>query len=214
MSLFAPLFLLLAFSFTSVSQAANANKGKALAKTCAACHGKNGNSTSSAFPKIAGQHASYLLKQLQDFKTKKRNNALMAGIVAPLTQENMADLSAYFAKQTSTPNVAKKDNDMIALGEKLYRGGRLSGGIPACSACHSPKGEGIASAKFPALSAQHPAYTASQLKAFRQFSLNQQLSDSKKAARENDLNKMMRDIAAELTDIEINALAQYIAGLH
>ncbi len=219
------LFLFIIFVFASINSFANSSlknvspigntsKGKILSKTCVACHGTTGNSTTDAFPKIAGQHASYLLKQLIDFKQKNRNNALMAGIVAPLTLENMVDLAAFFATQSSVPNVAKKDKKLIALGQQLYRGGSIEKGIPACAACHGSQGKGIASAKFPAIATQHPAYTALQLKAFRQFSVNLQFSDSKKPARENDANNMMRSITAKLSDVEINALAQYIAGLH
>ena len=191
----------------------NANKGKILSKTCIGCHGIDGNSISDAFPKIAGQHSAYSLKQLKNFKNKKRFSPLMAGIVAPLTEENIADLSEFFASQAPKPTTVKQNDKLFTLGQKLYRGGNIQSGTPACSACHGPSGKGIASAKFPALALQHSAYTITQLKAFRQYSLNQKFSDSKKPARENDLNKIMRQATAHLTDIEIKALAHYIATL-
>lgn len=194
----------------------DATRGKALSSTCVVCHGVDGNSPSDAFPKIAGQHVGYTFKQLKDFKSKKRNNAIMSGFVAALSEQDMKDLASYFAQQTSAPNVAKKDKDkdLIALGKRLYRGGHIKLGIPACAACHSPKGRGIAGAKFPKISAQHPAYTIAQLKAFRQAILNEQLSDNPQPARENDAQKMMRQISGKLTDKQINALAHYIATLH
>lgn len=207
------VFGLMILMLTNVN-ATDISRGKYLSKSCVSCHGINGNSPSDAFPKIAGQHASYLLKQLMDFKTKKRNHDLMSGIVAPLSKQDLTDLAAFYANQTPQANVAKKDPELIALAEKLYRGGNEKTGISACSACHSPDGKGIASAKFPALSFQHAAYTKTQLKAFRQASLNEKFSDNIKSARENDIDAIMRQVSKNLTDKEINALSEYIAGLH
>ncbi len=192
----------------------NANKGKVLSATCIACHGVDGNSPSNAFPKIAGQRQRYLFKQLKDFKSSKRKNGIMLGIVAPLSEQDMLDLSAYFAKQKPKHNAAIGDEKLIAMGRDIYRGGNIKNNIPACSACHGPKGLGINSAKFPLLSLQYASYTTEQLKAFRQYYLNEKLSDDKKPYRDNDINKIMRQSASELSDTQIKALSQYIAGLH
>jgi cytochrome c553 len=202
----------LMLSSTHTFAEGDANKGKIKSATCVACHGANGNSMVPNFPKIAGQGEKYLLKQLKDFKSNKRQNALMAGIVAGLSAEDMQDLSAYFSQQKITQGVASKTAD-IALGEKLYRGGDKARGIAACMACHGPQGAGIPSAGFPALASQHATYTAQQLKDFRQVAINAQ-TDAKAPARMNDDRKMMVAFAKSLTNKEIEALAQYIAGLH
>jgi len=192
--------------------AGDAAKGKAKSATCIACHGATGNSMVPTFPKIAGQGESYLFEQLQDFKSGARKDALMAGIVAALSQDDMANLAAYFSQQTITQGTAKKETD-IALAEKLYRGGDRDRGITACSACHGPQGEGVPSASFPAIASQHAAYTAKQLKDFRQVSINTQ-TGSKAPARTNDNRKMMVEFTKTLNNAEIEALSQYISGLH
>jgi cytochrome c553 len=202
----------LAFISTNTLAAGDAAKGKTKSVTCIACHGVNGNSMVPIFPKLAGQGEKYLFKQLKDFKSNTRQDGLMAGIVAVLTPEDMADLSAHFSKQAIAQGVASKAAN-IALGEKLYRGGDKSRGIAACMACHGPKGAGIPSAGFPALASQHAAYTAKQLKAFRQVSINTQ-TDAKSPARDNDDRKMMTVFTKDLNNIEIEALSQYIAGLN
>ncbi|MBT3276803.1 cytochrome c4 [Candidatus Thioglobus sp.] len=202
----------LAFVSTHTSAAGDAAKGKVKSATCTACHGANGNSMVPNFPKLAGQGERYLLKQLQDFKTNKRQDGLMAGIVAALTAEDMANLSAYFSKQVIAQGVTSKAAN-IALGEKLYRGGDKERGIVACMACHGPQGAGIPSAGFPALASQHTAYTSKQLKDFRQVSINTQ-TEAKTPARTNDDYKMMIEFTKDLTNAEIEALSQYISGLH
>jgi cytochrome c553 len=202
----------LALVSTHTFAAGDAAKGKAKSATCTACHGANGNSMVPNFPKLAGQGENYLFKQLKDFKSNQRQDGLMAGIVAVLTPEDMADLSAHFSKQTIAQGVASKTAN-IALGEKLYRGGDKSRGIAACMACHGPQGAGIPSAGFPALASQHVAYTTKQLKDFRQVSINAQ-TDAKAPARTNDDRNMMIAFTKGLTNAEIDALAQYIAGLH
>ncbi len=196
------------------SDTGNADKGKVLSASCIGCHGTDGNSPTNAFPKIAGQHKTYLFKQLQDFKSSKRKNTIMLGMVASLSKQDMLDLSAYFAKQTPSHNASINDKKLITIGKNIYRGGDVKNNIPACSACHGPRGLGISSAKFPLLSMQYASYTASQLKAFRQYYLNEKLSDDKKPARDNDINKIMRQSASGLSDVQIKALSQYIAGLH
>ena len=202
----------LALISTNTISAGDAAKGEVLSATCIACHGVNGNSMVPTFPKLAGQGEGYIFKQLKDFKASERKDALMAGIVAGLSAGNMADLAAYFSKQTVSQGVASKTTN-IALGERLYRGGDKTRGITACIACHGPKGAGIPSADFPALASQHAAYTAKQLKDFRQVSINAQ-TDSKAPSRTNDARKMMTVFTKDLTNAEIDALAQYVAGLH
>lgn len=182
----------------------DAEAGKAKAATCAACHGNDGNSPTDMYPKLAGQHASYLQKQLSEFKAATsggagRSNAIMGGMAMPLSEQDMADLSAYFASQSVTPVAVPEE--VIEQGAALYRGGDIERGITACGACHGPRGEGLESAKFPRLSGQYPAYVAAQLKAFRA------------GERENDPNGMMRDIAKKLTDADIEVLSQYVVGL-
>jgi len=175
------------------------SKGQALAGACAACHGVDGNSAISVNPNLAGQHAEYVAKQLAEFKGGKRVNAIMAGMAAGLTPENMADLGAYFRTQKARAPGAK-NRDLVEVGQKLYRGGDTTRGLPACAACHSPTGAGMAS-QYPRIGGQHSDYTVAQLKAFRA------------GERANDGAAMMRTVAAKLTDTEMSALAEYLAGL-
>ncbi len=175
-------------------------KGQALAGVCAACHGSDGNSPLAMNPNLAGQHAAYVLKQLKEFKSGTRNNPVMMGMVANLSEDDMRNVSAYFSTQQARP-AAAKDKDLAALGAKLYRGGNTEKGIAACSGCHSPNGAGIP-AQYPRLAGQHADYVAAQLKAFRA------------EERANDANRMMRAVAEKLSDREITALAEYISGLH
>ncbi len=194
--------VLFVFSLNALAQG-NAEVGEKKAMACIACHNKDGNSAFPEWPKIAGQHASYSGKQMHNFKTGEesgRYNATMAGIVAPLTDEDIMDLNAYFATQVMSIGYAKAD--LVEKGQALYRGGDMARGIPACMACHGPQGLGIGSANFPRLAGQHATYVEIQLKAFR----------SKQ--RHNDLNGMMRDAAAKLTDDDIVAVASYIEGLY
>ena len=202
----------LTLASTHTIAAGDAAQGQAKAATCIGCHGVNGNSVVPSFPKLAGQSEAYLLKQLRDFKSGARVDAMMAGMVAPLTDTDMANLSAYYAAQTVTQGVAKKDAN-IALGEKIYRGGKKDTGVTACIACHGPQGKGIPSAGFPALSSQHATYVATQLKAFRQDSINAQTGDSQ-PSRTNDYEGMMINFTKSLTNAEIDAVSEYIAGLH
>lgn len=208
------LLSLVLTSFSSFSLAeGNVGAGKELSASCAGCHGADGNSVMSNFPKLAGQGEGYLYKQLLDFKSGARQDGAMAGVVVSLSEQDMMDLAAYFAAQTITENTAKADAELITIARKIYLGGKKDTGTTACIACHGPKGKGIPSAKFPAISAQHADYTASQLVAFRQFALNFQTGESK-PERTNDYEGMMRGVAKGLTTLEIDALAQYIAGLH
>jgi cytochrome c553 len=174
-------------------------------QVCASCHGTDGNSTSPTNPILAGQHPEYTLKQLTNFKAQngkpaERVNPVMGGMVASLSAEDMSNLAAYFAGQQRKPRAAR-DPDLVTLGQSIYRGGIVTKNVAACASCHSPTGAGIP-AQFPRLAGQYAEYTAAQLRAFRA------------GERANDPNSMMRTVAARLSDREISAVAEYIAGLH
>ncbi len=198
---------LIAGALISSSAYAQGDPAKAqqlVTQVCAACHGADGNSTTPVNPTLAGQHPEYILKQLMNFKQQsdkpaERVNPVMAGMAAPLSDEDMRNLAAYFATQKPKPRAAR-DPDLVKLGQSIYRGGVLSKGVAACASCHSPNGAGMP-AQFPRLAGQYAEYTASQLKAFRS------------GERANDPNGMMRAVTARLSDKEISALAEYIAGL-
>jgi len=183
----------------------DAARGQAVAATvCAACHGPDGNSPAAANPKLAGQHADYLFKQMKNFKAAdgkqpERSNAIMNGMIAAFDEDQMRDMAAYFAAQSQNGEAAKS-RETIELGQKLYRGGDQAKGLPACAACHGPAGAGIP-AQYPRIGGQYAEYTEAQLKAFRD------------GARANDPNKMMRMVALKMTDAEIKAVSDYIAGL-
>lgn len=178
--------------------------GKAKSAACLTCHGPvNGNTPNFAWPKLCEQNAPYFTKQLLDFKIGEkagRYSSIMTGIAASLSNEDIADLAAYY--QSLPGSIGEAQPKLVDLGQRLYRGGDLQKGIPACSACHSPRGEGNAPAVFPLLSGQNAPYIVDQLQAF------------KIGIRHNDPNKMMCNIAAKMNDQEINAVASYIAGLH
>ena len=177
---------------------ADAAKGQAsYGAVCAACHAADGNSTIPLQPKLAGQHPEYLVKQLEEFKSGKRKNAVMQGFATTLTPEDMRNISFWAASQKLKPGFAK-DKTLVSLGERIYRGGIADRQIPACAACHSPNGSGIP-AQYPRLSGQHADYTVKSLTDFR---------DGK---RSNSIP--MAQVAAKLNDREIKAVADYIAGL-
>ncbi|HWS03038.1 MAG TPA: c-type cytochrome [Gammaproteobacteria bacterium] len=188
-----------ALAATTSLAAGDAAAGKTKAAACAACHSADGNSVNPVWPKLAGQHAPYLVKQLTNFKAGERNNAMMAPMAAPLSEQDMADIAAYFSGQTQ--NGGKADPALVAAGEKLFRGGNATTGVAACMGCHGPNGMGNPPANFPRLSGQHAAYTVTQLKTFRS------------GERANDAGMMMRNIAARMTDDEMKAVASYIEGL-
>ena len=202
--------VLLASFSSSIIAAGDAEAGQTKSATCMGCHGLAGNSAIATFPKLAGQGEAYLLKQLQNFKSGERNNAIMAGVASLLSEQDMMDIAAYYSIQTISENSAKGDAETIELGRKIYVGGKMDTQTTACIACHGPKGLGIPTAGFPSLSAQHADYIAVQLKAFRQYSINEQ-TGSVDVSRTNE---MMVNVAKGLTTVEIEALAQYIAGLH
>ncbi len=189
-----------AFSLSAQAQGTKPDlaKGSALyGQVCVACHAADGNSTTPANPKIAGQHPEYLIKQLQEFKSGKRENAVMKGFAAAMSDEDMRNVSYWLAGQKAN-NGFSSDKDLIRMGERIYRGGIADRQIAACTACHGPTGTGIPS-QYPRISGQHTDYTAAQLNGFRS------------GARNN--NAQMTGVAAKLNDKEIKAVSDYIAGL-
>lgn len=183
----------------SVPKADPAKAQQIVTQVCSACHGNDGNSASSANPVIAGQHADYIAKQLANFKSGERKSAVMTGMAASLSAEDTKNLGEYFAGRKPKLRAAK-DAELVKQGQAIYRGGIAAKGVAACAACHSPNGAGVP-AQFPRVAGQYPEYTLAQLQAFRA------------GERANDPNRMMRTIAARLTDQEMKALAEYIAGL-
>ncbi len=196
---------LIAHASEEAKTKADPAKGKVIAETvCVACHGADGNSAASANPHLAGQVEEYIYKQLKNFKAvdgkpAARNNAIMGGMAAPLSDEDMKNVAAWFASQKLKPATAT-DESKIALGQKIWRQGDFKKGVPACAGCHGPTGTGLP-AQYPRLAGQFAEYTEVQLKSFR-------LDE-----RANDPEKMMRTIAAKLSDAEIKAVAEYAAGL-
>jgi len=173
-------------------------KGEAtFTATCAACHGADGNSAVPAQPKLAAQHPEYLVKQLQEYKSGARKNPIMQGFAAMLSEEDMRNIAFWVTTKPGKPGFAK-DKALVAMGEKIWRGGIADRQVPACASCHSPNGAGMP-AQYPRLAGQHADYTATQLTAFRDGKRNN--------------NQQMTGVAAKLNDREIKALADYIAGL-
>jgi len=191
----------------------DADAGKQKAGVCASCHGEQGNSLVPAFPKLAGQHASYLVKQLQAFKKGSRQNDMMAGFAMTLSDDDAADIAAYYAGQKITPNplpatdgdvqgqagTPKAVSELIRQGSDLYRNGDLAHEVSACIACHGPTGEGNKPAAFPSLKSQHADY------------LIKSLTDYKTGKRGNDPNNIMQMIAKKMTEEEIKAVAYRIS---
>lgn len=183
----------------------NAEAGKTKIIVCSACHGMDGNSMIDMYPKLAGQHATYLQKQLHDFRSAAqtggkdgRMDPIMGGMSIALSDQDILDITAYFSSQTLQVAEVK---DVPELGAKLYKGGDVSRGITACMACHGPDGKGAELAGFPALAGQHANYIKIQLTKFRD------------AGRNNDLNGMMQDVAKKLSDNDIDALSKYLSSL-
>jgi cytochrome c553 len=183
----------------------NAEVGKTKAIVCSACHGVDGNSMIDMYPKLAGQHPAYLEKQLTEFRlaaktggAEGRMDPIMIGMSMGLSDEDIADISAFFASQVI---VVADVADVPAAGEKLYKGGDAARGITACVACHGPEGQGAAAAGFPVVGGQHANYIKIQLTKFRE------------ASRHNDLNGMMQDVAKKLSDADIEALSKYISSI-
>ncbi len=188
----------------SLFAAGDAESGKAKSTPCAACHGADGNSANPAWPKLAGQGAPYIVEQLKLFKEGTRSDPLMSPQAAGLSDQDMLDLAEFYAAQTSTPGAA--DAELVELGEAIYRGGIIDKDVTACAACHGPSGAGNVPAKFPKLSAQHADYTKLRLEAYR--AIDPTMEKTYPAA------SIMVSVTERLTDHEIEALAQYIQGLH
>ncbi|MDE2416678.1 MAG: cytochrome c4 [Burkholderiales bacterium] len=211
MKLFAPLLIAAVVAAASISAFANDAKPEVAKATkpdlakgeatfgavCAACHGADGNSGTPAYPKLAQQHPEYLVKQLQEFKSDKRANAIMKGFASALSDEDMKNVAYWVTTKKAKPGFAK-DKELVTLGERIYRGGIADRQVPACAGCHSPNGAGIPS-QYPRLSGQHADYAIAQLTAFRD------------GGRKNSLP--MTQVAAKMNDREIKAVADYVAGL-
>ena len=192
--------ILMTFGWMSLAHAAgDATAGQGKIALCAACHGADGNSMVASFPKLAGQGERYLVKQMNDIRSGARVIPEMTAMLDNMSEQDIADIAAYFAGQTSTVGAAKAE--LVVAGEMMYLAGNAAKSIPACAACHSPTGAGNAQAGFPSLGGQHAAYTSKQLKNFRT------------EMRTNDDAKIMRQVAALMSDKEIEAVASYIQGL-
>jgi cytochrome c553 len=198
---FAALTLVAVLGWTGSAQAAGTvEAGQAKSATCMACHGMDGNSANPEWPALAGQHSSYIVKQLKHFKAGERQNALMSPMAMILADQDMEDLAAYFSSQTRQPT-GETEPSKLKLGQSIYRAGIASKGVPSCAGCHGPSGHGIAGAAFPMIGGQHAVYAAIQLRNY------------KSGARATDPNSMMRTIASRLTDEEIDAVASYLQGM-
>ena len=193
--------ILLIFSFQAYAKGDIA-AGKSKSSVCAACHGIDGNGAEALpmQPRLAGQHAEYTEKQLREFKSGSRNNAIMAPMVAALSDEDISDIAVYYASLKGTTGTSSPEH--VDAGEKLYRAGDANTGLAACMACHGPAGNGNPAALYPSIAGQFAEYTAIQLKAF------------KSETRANDANNVMRSVASKMTNDEIDAVADYIEGLH
>jgi len=184
------------------AQEGSVEAGRAKSATCAACHGADGNSVTPDWPMLAGQHASYIVRQLKAFKNGERTDVTMKPFADLLSDQDMLDVAAYFAAQKPTPKGA--DPALANLGQQIYRGGVPERGIAACIACHGPDGSGNPLAAYPRISNQHAAYVTKQLNA---YAAGDRRSDL-------DLNQMMRNLAEHLGQDEIRALASYVQGLN
>jgi cytochrome c553 len=195
------LCLLITFIVGVSSAAGNVQAGKEKSAVCAPCHGPDGNATNPEWPKLAGQHAGYLVKQLTYFKDGERVNETMKGIASNLSEQDREDLAAYFSSQKV--KIGAADPSLVELGRKLYRSGNASSGIAPCMGCHGPAGRGNPAANYPALRGQNAPYVVNQLRAFAN------------GQRHNEnAKKMMQILASRMTDREMRAVASYIQGLH
>ncbi|MDE1515616.1 MULTISPECIES: c-type cytochrome [Vibrio] len=199
--------IIMVFASGSVWAQADIEAGKAKSITCAACHGSDGNSQLANYPKLAGQHQKYLHKQLTDLKLgassggqQGRYDPVMSAMAMPLSEQDIADLAAYFSSLPISSNTTPPE--VVEQGRVLYSAGDASRSLTACIACHGPRGNGSELSGFPKISGQHADYIKAQLQKFRA------------STRSNDMNEMMRDIAHKLTDADIDTLSQYVGGLH
>ena len=194
------LLIILAASLVTIG-AGNADSGKDKVATCAACHGQDGNSMVGLWPSLAGQNVNYLVRQLQHIKSGKRPITEMIGSLDNFAQEDLEDIAAFYASQNNA--IGQAASDKVELGRKLYYSGSLEKGVPACTACHSPKGKGNSPAGYPLLSGQQSDYIAKALKNYRTGERNN-----------DEASQMMMAIAYKLDDVEIDALSSFINGLH
>jgi cytochrome c553 len=179
--------------------AGSAEAGQAKSATCMACHGMDGNSPSPEWPNLAGQHSSYIERQLKAFKAGERRNDLMSPMAMILSDEDVADLAAYFSSQKVRGG--ETEPSKLKLGQRVYRAGNVAEGVMACAGCHGPSGQGNPLAGYASIQGQHATYLAAQLRAY------------KSGARATDPNQMMRNVVAQLSDEEIDAVASYVQGL-
>jgi len=193
--------LLISMAFTQAQAEGDIEAGKTKSAPCVACHGVDGNSVNPEWPKLGGQHEGYLIQQLLYFSNGERDNAIMKGMAGNLTDQDRADLAAYFASQGVA--YATADPEMVELGEKIYRGGNSESGVAPCMGCHGPNGAGNPPANYPALHGQHAKYVENQLHGFAEGN----------RINENSI-KMMQITASRMTNKEIRAVASYIQGLH
>jgi cytochrome c553 len=184
------------------AQQGSVEAGQALSGTCAACHGLDGNSVTAEWPSLAGQHPSYIVRQLQAFQTGLRHEVTMTPFALQLSEQDMHDLAAFYSAQTPTPKGA--DPALVETGERIYRGGVPDRGVAACIACHGPNGQGNPMSAYPAVAGQHAAYS---LRTLRDYASGERRSDAA-------VQQMMRDIAGALREDEMRALASYMQGLH
>ncbi|MFT6593230.1 MAG: cytochrome c553 [Zhongshania sp.] len=196
----------LMFAGSAVALEGNARAGKMKAAACAACHGADGNSAAPTFPKLAGQGERYLAKQMHDIKSGERSVPMMAGQTDNLSEQDIADIAAFYASKTASTGQA--DPALVEKGAAIYRGGIADRNVPACAACHTPTGHGMAAAGFPALAGQHADYTIAQLKAFRAA------ADGREGRSNDGDTQIMRSVAFKMSDSEIEAVAAFIQGLH
>jgi len=193
--------LTICLSYGTSQAAGDPAAGKEKSASCAACHGADGNSVNPEWPKLAGQHQAYLVKQLTYFKDGERVNETMKGMASNLTEQDREDLAAYYSSQKVKIGVA--DPSLVAFGEKIYRSGNASSGVAPCMGCHGPNGAGNPASNYPALRGQNAQYVENQL---RGFASGQRHNENAK--------KMMQILASRMTDREIRAVASYIQGLH
>ena len=195
------LGILVSVAMLPAQAAGDPEAGKTKAASCAACHGADGNSVNPEWPKLAGQHEGYLVKQLTYFKHGERDNDTMKGMSAGLSERDREDLAAFYASQKASIGAA--DPELVVLGQKLYRSGNAESGVAPCMGCHGPSGAGNPAADYPALRGQHAKYVENQLHGFAS------------GTRHNESAiKMMQMLASRMTNREIQAVASYIQGLH
>ena len=192
-------FVSITYAAEPVAKADPAQAQQIVTKVCAACHATDGNSVSPVNPILAAQHADYTAKQLANFKAGERKNPVMLGMASALSPQDMKNLGAYFEGQKAKARAAKNP-ELVKAGQQIYRGGIMSKTVAACASCHGPNGAGVP-AQFPRVAGQYAEYSVAQLQAFRI------------GERANDPNKIMRDIAVKLSDQEIKAVSEYMAGL-